>query len=78
MSADPCQGAEHLVQPYLDRVLSDAEVSRIDTHLQECAYCRERYTFERVLRSAVRECCCEEPVPAGFVERLRRRCSDQA
>jgi hypothetical protein len=26
----------------------------------------------------VRECCCEEPVPVGFVERLRRRCSDQA
>jgi hypothetical protein len=34
--------------------------------------------FERSLRSVVRECCCDEPVPAGFVERLRRRCSDQA
>jgi mycothiol system anti-sigma-R factor len=77
MSADPCRGAEHLLQPYLDRVLSTAEAARIDEHLRECAYCSERYRFERVVRSAVKERCCGEAVPAGFVERLRRRCSDQ-
>jgi mycothiol system anti-sigma-R factor len=78
MSADPCRGAESLLQPYLDRVLTDAEVARIDGHLQDCSYCSERYVFERGLRTAVKTCCSEEPVPDGFVERLRRRCSDQA
>jgi mycothiol system anti-sigma-R factor len=78
MSADPCRGAESMLQPYLDRVLTPDEVARIEGHLRECDYCSERYIFERRLRTAVRECCCEEPVPAGFVEQLRRRCSDQA
>jgi mycothiol system anti-sigma-R factor len=78
MNADPCRGAESLLQPYLDRVLTEAEVARIDGHLQDCSYCSDRYVFERSLRTAVRSCCCEEPVPDGFVERLRRRCADQA
>ena len=46
MSADPCRGAESLMQPYLDRVLTEAEVTRIDVHLQECTYCSDRYVFE--------------------------------
>lgn len=78
MSADPCHGAESMLQPYLDRVLTESEAARIDGHLRECSYCNDRYVFERGLRSVVKECCCEEPVPAGLVERLRRRCSDQA
>jgi hypothetical protein len=59
-------------------VLTEAEAARIDAHLRDCSYCSDRSVFERSLRSAVKECCCEEPVPAGFFERLRRRCSDQA
>ena len=78
MSADPCRGAESMLQPYLDRVLTPDEAARIEQHLRECSYCSDRYIFERGLRSVVRECCCEEPVPVGFVERLRRRCTDQA
>jgi mycothiol system anti-sigma-R factor len=78
MSTDPCRGAETLLQPYLDRVLTEAEVARVEGHLQECSYCSDRYVFERGLRSAVKSCCCDEPVPAGFFERLRRRCSAQA
>ena len=78
MSVDPCRGAESMMQPYIDRVLTEVEAARIDAHLRDCSYCSDRYVFERSLRSAVKECCCEEPVPAGFFERLRRRCSDQA
>ena len=29
MSADPCRGAESLLQPYLDRVLTEAEVEAL-------------------------------------------------
>ncbi len=71
---DPCRGAEFLLQPYLDRALTEAEVVTIERHLTECGYCNERYVFERRLREQVRHCCCEEPAPAGLVERLRLRC----
>ena len=53
MSVDPCHGAEHLIQPYLDRALTEAEVARIDGHLRECDYCNDRYIFERRLREVV-------------------------
>jgi anti-sigma factor (TIGR02949 family) len=75
---DPCRGAESMLQPYLDRVLTESEAARVDEHLRDCEYCRERYVFERGLRTAVKRCCSDEPVPAGLVERLRRRCADQA
>ncbi|HYX84425.1 MAG TPA: zf-HC2 domain-containing protein [Gaiellales bacterium] len=77
MSADPCRGAEHLMQPYLDRALTEVEVARIDEHLQTCGYCNERYVFERRLREVVKDCCCGDPVPSGFVDRLRLRCCGQ-
>jgi mycothiol system anti-sigma-R factor len=78
MSVDPCRGAEHLLQPYLDRALTEGEVATVESHLGECAYCNERYVFERQLREQVRHCCCEEPPPAGLVERLRLRCLGHA
>jgi mycothiol system anti-sigma-R factor len=77
MSVDACAGAEHLMQPYLDRALTAAEVERIDEHLRSCEYCNERYVFERRLREVVKDCCCGEAAPDGFVERLRRRCCGQ-
>jgi mycothiol system anti-sigma-R factor len=77
VSVDSCHGAEHLLQPYLDRALTEAEVARIDAHLRECDYCNDRYIFERRLREVVRDCCCGDPAPAGFVDRLRLRCCGQ-
>ena len=50
MSVDPCVGVESNLQPYLDRQLTPDEVSMIERHLGECAYCRERYHFEARLR----------------------------
>jgi mycothiol system anti-sigma-R factor len=77
VSVDPCHGAEHLMQPYLDRALTEDEVARIDLHLRECDYCNDRYIFERRLRAVVKDCCSGDPVPAGFVDRLRLRCCGQ-
>lgn len=74
MSVDPCTGAEHSLQAYIDRVLTAAEMEAIDQHLRACAYCAERYRFESDLRSLVKRCCCEGGTPPGMVERLRERC----
>jgi anti-sigma factor (TIGR02949 family) len=67
---DPCKGAEHSLQPYLDRVLTTDELALIERHLADCSYCNERYVFEARLRDTVRKCCCTD-APSGFIERLR-------
>jgi anti-sigma factor (TIGR02949 family) len=73
VTTDPCKGAEHQLQPYLDRVLTSEELTRLEQHLACCAYCNERYTFEAHLRDTVRRCCASTPVPDDLVERLRLR-----
>ena len=54
-SDDPCDMCEQMLQPYLDRELTDAERSEAERHLASCAYCRKRYHFEEKLRMFVRQ-----------------------
>ena len=62
MSCD-CDKCEELMQPFLDRVLDDAERAEAESHLADCGYCARRYTFEESLRTFVRQACCEEMAP---------------
>ena len=41
-----CDECEQWMQPYMDRVLTDAERAEAEAHLNDCAYCRKRYRFE--------------------------------
>jgi mycothiol system anti-sigma-R factor len=66
---DLCEKCEELMQPFLDRVLSDTERAEAERHLDECGYCRRRYRFEESLRRFVRRCC-EEPMPAELKVKL--------
>lgn len=70
MSADdPCEKCERMLQPFLDRELSPAEVAEAEMHLNACDYCRRRYRFEESLRSYVR-LSASERIPAGLMDRL--------
>jgi anti-sigma factor (TIGR02949 family) len=60
---DPCEKCEELLQPYLDRELSDAERAEAERHLDGCRYCRKRYRFEEELRRFVRQAVVEEMSP---------------
>jgi len=60
---DPCEKCEELLQPYLDRELSDAERAEAQSHLDGCSYCRKRYRFEEELRRFVRQAAAEEMAP---------------
>ncbi len=51
---DPCDKCEEMLQPFLDRELTDDEVHEAEAHLNSCSYCRKRYTFEESLRRYVR------------------------
>jgi mycothiol system anti-sigma-R factor len=60
---NPCEKCEEVLQPFLDRELSEAEVAEAEAHLDNCAYCRRRYRFEERLRMYVRQACTEEMPP---------------
>ena len=60
---DPCDKCEELLQPYLDRELSDAERAEAESHLDGCSYCRKRYRFEEELRRFVRQAAVVEMAP---------------
>jgi anti-sigma factor (TIGR02949 family) len=67
--SEPCDRCEELLQGYLDRELSDSEVLQAESHLNECEYCRRRYTFEATLRRYVRTTAAER-MPPGLIEKL--------
>ena len=46
MSDADCEKCEELLQGYLDRDLTPAEVKVAEGHLGGCDYCRSRYHFE--------------------------------
>jgi anti-sigma factor (TIGR02949 family) len=60
---DPCDKCEEMMQPYLDKVLSDEERAEAERHLDGCSYCRKRYTFEVELRRFVRTAGEEQMAP---------------
>jgi hypothetical protein len=57
------------MQPYLDRVLNDAERAEAEVHLDLCSYCRKRYRFEEHLRQFVRQAVVE-PMPPELKQKL--------
>jgi anti-sigma factor (TIGR02949 family) len=57
---DPCVKCEEMLQPYLDRELTDEEMAEAERHLDLCGYCRRRYRFEETLRRYVRQAVREE------------------
>ncbi len=66
---DPCEKCEQMMQPYLDRVLTEEERLEAEEHLQGCAYCRKRYRFEAEFRRFVRTAI-SEPMPPELKAKL--------
>jgi anti-sigma factor (TIGR02949 family) len=67
---DPCAHCEEVMQPFMDRVLTDVERAEAEAHLDECAYCRKRYRFEETLRVFVRQAVAAEPMPVELKQKL--------
>jgi anti-sigma factor RsiW len=67
---DPCDKCEQMMQPYLDRVLTDEERVEAEVHLDSCEYCRRRYRFEEEFRRFVR-LAAAEPMSPELKEKLR-------
>jgi anti-sigma factor (TIGR02949 family) len=69
VSDGDCEKCEELLQGYLDRDLTDAEVAVAEGHLNGCDYCRRRYRFEVQLRRYIRTTASER-MPAGLMAKL--------
>ena len=67
---DPCAHCEEMMQPYMDRVVTDAERAEAELHLDGCSYCRKRYKFEEKLRQFVRQAVGQEPMPVALKTKL--------
>jgi anti-sigma factor (TIGR02949 family) len=70
-AVDPCDWCEEVLQPFLDRDLTDAERKEAEAHLESCEFCRKRYGFEEGLRRLVRQAVVEPMEPA-----LKQRLSE--
>jgi predicted anti-sigma-YlaC factor YlaD len=66
---DPCAHCEEMMQPYMDRVITDVERAEAEAHLDGCAYCRKRYRFEETLRQFVRQAV-QEPMTVELKTKL--------
>ena len=69
MSLEDCEKCEELLQGFLDRELTPAEVVLAESHLDGCDYCRRRYKFEESLRRYVKLSTVER-MPPGLLEKL--------
>jgi anti-sigma factor (TIGR02949 family) len=58
-----------MMQPYMDGMLTEAEVEEAREHLELCPPCDKRYRFEEQLRHFVRVAT-DEPMPPGLREKL--------
>lgn len=64
-----CRDCEQMMQPYMDRTLSDDQIAEAKEHLERCPPCEKRYRFEEKLRVFVR-IAVEEPMPETLKTRL--------
>ena len=67
---DPCTHCEEMMQPYLDRMITDDERVEAEAHLDDCTYCRKRYRFEENLRQFVRLAVQHEPMTVELKTKL--------
>jgi len=59
------------LNPFIDRELSDDDITHVRQHLDECAGCLHIFQFEESVRRLVRVRCLEQAAP----ERLRAKIS---
>ena len=65
-----CQNCVQALNPYIDRELSDDDITHVRGHLDECRGCLHLYTFEASVRRLVRIRCQEQSAPESLRARV--------
>jgi hypothetical protein len=64
-----CEDCETMMQPYMDRMLTDEQYAEAKQHLEDCPPCGKRFKFEEDLRQFVRVAT-DEPMSDSLREKL--------
>jgi mycothiol system anti-sigma-R factor len=65
-----CRDCARVLNPYLDRELSDEDVAEVKEHLLDCSGCLDLYQFEESVRRLVRVRCQEQGAPESLRQRI--------
>ncbi len=68
-----CRDCVRALNPFIDRELSDDDITHVRQHLKECAGCLHIYEFEESVRRLVRVRCMEQAAPAALRAKISQR-----
>ena len=72
-----CKDCLQALYPYVDRELSEEDITQVRLHLEECAGCLHLFRFEESLRRLVRVRCREQQAPDALRERVLARLAEE-
>jgi mycothiol system anti-sigma-R factor len=65
-----CRDCLQALNPYIDRELSDDDITHVRDHLEACGSCLHLYRFEASLRRLVRVRCQEQGAPESLKAKI--------
>lgn len=72
-----CTEVMRRLDEYIDRELSDEELVEVQSHLDRCGHCAERFHFEENVLRLVGRCGRQLSAPPELVQRVRKMCLEQ-
>ena len=73
-----CEAILRLLDDYIDRELSVADMHMVEQHIENCLRCAGRYRFEASLIQEVRSRLRRIRLPGDLVDRIRLRLEAEA
>ena len=73
-----CEAILRLLDDYIDRELSAADMRMVERHIEDCLRCAGRFRFEASLIQAVRSRLRRISLPGDLVARIRLRLEAEA
>ncbi|HXH61210.1 MAG TPA: zf-HC2 domain-containing protein [Fimbriimonadaceae bacterium] len=71
-----CQEAFDRLDDYIDRELSEEEISLLEAHLCECVHCANAYKFEGKVTDCIKKKIAHLAIPQGLLERVNKALDD--
>jgi len=68
-----CKDTVARLQTFLDRELSESEISEVRMHLGACPPCLDFFKFEERLKMLVRQHACPEKAPGSLRDRINQQ-----
>lgn len=70
--SDQCDKTIRQLSGYMDRELSDSDVTKVRRHLEDCPPCEQLFEFQAGMKRLVRRECCTDEAPARLREWVRK------